>query len=265
MKKKQLFITFLVLAHLTVFGFKTTQVRFVLLGLPYEAILRDYENPVANMLTLIRYNIFPNGIQTYQKDQCTNNNKNNPLNSIIGEGSLVRGCSRFLAINWSCGSVEFRTELDYDKTGFTDFGILKINSSSYLQTNEVGHEIGGYIAGNNGILWTDIKNFPIDHPTKPNSSIWYCSLEGPEAAVYERGTAALVNGEVFVPFSEHFGIVGNHRTMTVSLTPLSADSKGLAVIEKTSQGFWVQERGGGKGTYEFDWEGIALRTVNRNY
>ena len=44
----------------------------------------------------------------------------------------------------------------------------------------------------------------IDHPEDPSQEIWYPSLEGPEAAAYERGTGELVDGEAFIPFSDHY-------------------------------------------------------------
>ncbi len=41
--------------------------------------------------------------------------------------------------------------------------------------------------------------------------------------------------------------------MTVTITPLSAESKGIAVIEKSNGGFKVKELHGGTGNYTFDY------------
>ncbi|MCC6461144.1 MAG: hypothetical protein IT260_11775 [Saprospiraceae bacterium] len=125
-------------------------------------------------------------------------------------------------------------------------------------------------SANQGYLFADlvsasIKNFRMKHPEDPTKEIWYACIEGPEAAAYERGSATLTNGQVTVNFSEHFKLVANSKTMTVILTPLSADSKGLAVIEKTETGFVVKELLGGTGTYAFDWEVKCVRKGYENY
>ena len=104
-----------------------------------------------------------------------------------------------------------------------------------------------------------VKPFHMEHPKDPKKQIWYCAIEGPEAAAYERGTAQLTSGEVRVDFSEHFELVVNPGTLTVTLTPLDANSKGLAVIEKTATGFIVKELNGGTGNYEFDWRVEGVR------
>ena len=103
------------------------------------------------------------------------------------------------------------------------------------------------------------------HPSKPDKEIWYACIEGPEGAAYTRGTANLVNGEVEVVFPDHFMEVINPQTMTVNLTPLSAESKGLAVVEKTATGFKVKELAQGTGNYGFDWEVKAVRKGLEDY
>lgn len=105
-----------------------------------------------------------------------------------------------------------------------------------------------------------VKSFVMPHPSQPDKEIVYACLEGPEVAAYQRGTSRLVNGEAFIPYSEHFRIVANPSTITTVLTPLSVDSKGLAVVEKTAEGFKVKELFGGTGNYDFDWriEGVRI-------
>ncbi|MBL7828307.1 MAG: collagen-like protein [Saprospiraceae bacterium] len=123
-----------------------------------------------------------------------------------------------------------------------------------------------YVDGsNNGVVFANIKNFRMDHPKDPQKEIWYACIEGPEAAAYERGTARLENGMAHIRFSEHFENVINPQSMTVMLTPMSADSKGLAVIEKTPEGFVVKEMFQGDGNYQFDGEVKAVRKGYENY
>ncbi len=116
-----------------------------------------------------------------------------------------------------------------------------------------------------GVVTADMKNFVMDHPLNPSKNILYASLEGPEAGAYERGTSTLTNGEANIQFSEHFNHVIGTQNMTVMITPLSADSKGIAVIEKRADGFRVKELLKGKGTYEFDWEVKAVRAGFEDY
>ncbi len=116
-----------------------------------------------------------------------------------------------------------------------------------------------------GLIFADVKNFRMDHPENEEEEIWYASLEGPEAGAYERGPAPLVNGEAFVPFSDHYTLVIAEEGMTVMLSPLSAESLGLAVIEKTTEGFKVKELYGGTGNYSFDWEVKGVRKGFEDY
>lgn len=117
-----------------------------------------------------------------------------------------------------------------------------------------------YVDENDGATVTaNLKAFKMPHPEQPGKEIRYASIEGPEAAAYERGTAKLENGTAFIPFSNHFSLVINSKTMTVNLTPLSANTLGLAVIEKTDKGIRVKELMNGTGNFEFDWEAKAVR------
>ena len=100
----------------------------------------------------------------------------------------------------------------------------------------------------------DIKNFRVPHPSQPDTDIVYACVEGPEAAVYVRGTAHLVNGEAVISLPDHFGSVASPEGMTVQVTPLSADSLGLAIVTKRLSGIEAKELHRGTGNYEFDWE-----------
>jgi hypothetical protein len=133
---------------------------------------------------------------------------------------------------------------------YDDAGVSK--ASIRVDCNGTGRVIAD---GANG----GIKSFRMPHPNKPDKQIVYACIEGPEAAAYERGTVTLVNGEAEVTFSETFEIVANPETLTVMALPRSADSKGLAVIENSAQGFKIKELGGGTGNYQVYWEAKAVR------
>ena len=144
--------------------------------------------------------------------------------------------------------------------GFDDYGYIGVNGPGG------NAEAGIYVnSAGQGIIFGDQKNFRVPHPTQPGKEIWYGSLEGPELAAYLRGTTELVQGEAWVAFPEHYQLMANANTMTVTLTPLDRHSKGLAVIEKTDQGFRVAELGGGTGNYAFDWEVKCVRQGREDF
>ena len=117
-----------------------------------------------------------------------------------------------------------------------------------------------YLDGSDGT-----KSFVTEHPNDENKSIVYACLEGPEAAAYTRGTIDLVNGEVWVSFEEHFSLIINSNTMTVQITPLSAESNGLAVTEKNQNGFRIKELNNGKGNYKVDYFVQAVRKGHEDF
>ena len=152
--------------------------------------------------------------------------------------------------------------------GVPVIGGTTYNNNGYVYVmNSFGSiRAGMYVdAAGNGVIFKDVNNFRMEHPEDPSKEIWYACIEGPEVAAYERGTATLVNGEVTVDFSEHFELVINPEYMTVILTPLSADSKGMAVVEKTASGFTVKELANGTGNYSFDWEVKSVRKGYEDY
>jgi hypothetical protein len=100
----------------------------------------------------------------------------------------------------------------------------------------------------------DVKAFSVSNPTQPGTEIVYACIEGPEAAVYIRGTGHLNKGEGTILLPSHFVSVANAETLTVQVTPLSADSLGLAVVSKHLDSILVKELSHGTGTYDFDWE-----------
>jgi len=114
-------------------------------------------------------------------------------------------------------------------------------------------------AGGTGYVEADVKSFVSENPDDPTTEIRYACPEGPEAAAYVRGTATLVDGRAVVQLPDHFTAVADLDGITVQLTPHSADSKGLAAIERTTEQITVQELGGGHGNYAFDFSVMCTR------
>lgn len=114
-----------------------------------------------------------------------------------------------------------------------------------------------------GVVFGDVKNFKEPHPLDESKEIVYASLEGPEAAMYTRGTSTLVNGKATIHIPEHFRVLASEKSMTVLITPLSNKSKGLAVTKKSLDGgVVVEELLEGAGSYDFDWE---IRCVRKGF
>lgn len=110
-----------------------------------------------------------------------------------------------------------------------------------------------------GDIFGRTKNFVIDHPNDQTKNIIYTAIEGPEAAAYIRGKSQLVDGQAEIEFPEHFSLVVNSETITIQLTPCSAESKGLAVVSHSQRGFSIKELWQGEGNYDFDYFVAGVR------
>ncbi len=116
-----------------------------------------------------------------------------------------------------------------------------------------------------GVLFADLKPFRVPDPEDPTRDIWYATIEGPEVAMYVRGTARLVNGRAWIDLPDHFRKLADEQGMTVQLTPLSSETLGLCVVRKSLEGIEVAELLGGRGNYEFDWRVEAIRKEHRDF
>ena len=185
----------------------------------------------------------------------------NSVNVWDGSNNITR-----LATN-TAGAGSVTTSLS---SGTTAVSLSTASSSGlgYVSVRDGGGSIqaGMYVDNSSqGVIFADVKNFVSDYPGKSDKVIVYASLEGPEAAAYERGTGKVIDGECYVQFSDHFLQIANSETMTIHLTPLSADSEGLAVTKKSAAGFSVKELRNGDGNYSFDWEVKCIRKGYENY
>ena len=141
--------------------------------------------------------------------------------------------------------------------GAPQSGFISVRNSSGTQTAGIN--------GATGDVFGTLKSFVVPDPARPDRMIKYSSIEGPEAAIYARGTASLVNGSVSIDFPDHFAAMAVPASITVSLTPRSAASKGLAAVEVTATGIKVAELAQGTGSYAFDYVVYAVRKGFENY
>ena len=134
------------------------------------------------------------------------------------------------------------------------------SDSGLLELYDSGGNVTITLDGSTGVISkSGMNGFRIAHPKDSSLEIFYTSLEGPEAGVYARGTATLQGGRAVVGLPDHFALVARDGTITVQLTPNSAETYGLAVVRKSPDRIEVRELADGKGSFSFDYTVTAAR------
>ncbi|MBI9067187.1 MAG: hypothetical protein JEZ09_07840 [Salinivirgaceae bacterium] len=101
--------------------------------------------------------------------------------------------------------------------------------------------------------------------TKADVYIYATPTLGFEVTYFVKGTAKLLNGRCNIQLPDYFANEIISNTITIQITPLSIDSKGLAVISKSAKQIEVGELFKGSGTYEFDYFIQANVAGQENY
>lgn len=162
------------------------------------------------------------------------------------------------------GFLGLRNSADRETIRMTGIG-SGINEAGILEVYNSGGTRTAGINGSNGQVFGASKSFIVADPQRSDRMIQYTCPEGPEAAIYVRGKVSLVGGRAFIDFPDHFSAMAVASSITVTLTPRSADSKGLAAIDVSEQGIQVAELNGGTGNYVFDYFAYAVRKGYENY
>jgi hypothetical protein len=90
------------------------------------------------------------------------------------------------------------------------------------------------------VLQASVKNFVIDHPTKPEKNLVHTCLEGPENGVYVRGKL-LNRTEIELP--EYWTGLVDESSITVSITPVGAHQD-IIVKRISDNKVYLQSKGG---------------------
>ena len=154
-------------------------------------------------------------------------------------------------------------------------GIIR-NSGGYLGRYGAGsYGAGIYTDAGNMILYFDnngtshrwdnnavVKTFIIQHPLDKNKYLVHGTLEGPEGAVYYRGTARLKNGKAGVTLPDYFEALTREEGRSVLLT--AVDGFDRLMVKKTggsqvSGGKFLVYSDNRVSDQEFNWEVIAVR------
>jgi hypothetical protein len=112
----------------------------------------------------------------------------------------------------------------------------------------------------NGTITGAAKNFQIPHPVTPTTHVLiHSALEGPEAAVYYRGEAALQGGTAIVTLPSYFEALVRRDGRTVQLTAVGEWSA-LYLAQPVEDGrFIVRTTPQGNQEQRFYWEVKGVR------
>ena len=106
------------------------------------------------------------------------------------------------------------------------------------------------------------KTFVIDHPVARDRYLVHASLEGPEGAVYYRGSAQLARGRAVVKLPAYFESLTRAAGRTVQLTNVDGFDP-LAIRtrngRKVSEAAFLVVSSNPTSSQRFDWEVKALR------
>lgn len=90
------------------------------------------------------------------------------------------------------------------------------------------------------VLQASIKNFVIDHPTRPGKKLVHTCLEGPENGVYVRGRV-LNSNEIELP--EYWKKLVDETSITVSITPIGSHQD--VIVKRIGDNkVYLQSKGG---------------------
>jgi hypothetical protein len=120
-----------------------------------------------------------------------------------------------------------------------------------------------HVVGN--LSATGSKPFIQPHAQDPSKEIVYVAIEGPENAIFLRGTARLERGKSVIEMPEYFRVIAGDEGITVQFTPRYTDTYGLGAVKVTKERIVVQELKGGTNTYEFDYFITAKRAGFENH
>lgn len=250
----------------------------------FQAVAIDNQgNPLTNSTVLIRITARqggPNGNAVYCGLHSLPTDDFGTFSFKMNQNPLGINCNgastAFLDIPWELGIYYLSVEYSYDNGNtYTTIPSIEIASVPYAflarRVERISTEgaVQGQVLKFNAItnrFEPGPDNFQgggDDEFTHQNSG-----LRTNENRLSLNGIANLCEGEAFVLFPDKirtfFQENPGKNQYTVMLTPLSSNSKGLAVVEKKADGFKVKELQSATGNYSFDWEIKVVPTYTSN-
>jgi len=147
-------------------------------------------------------------------------------------------------------------------TGTGNWGLSFISENSGVEEAAIDRLGNALFTGNvtvTGSLTKGSGTFVQPHRNDPSKEIQYAFFEGPEHAIFLRGSAELKDGKSVIDLPEYFSMVASEEEVQVQVTPYSTDTYGLAVVERTRNRIVVKELKNGNGNFKFDYFITALR------
>ena len=116
-----------------------------------------------------------------------------------------------------------------------------------------------------GSITGSIKNFEEVDPRNKDRRIVYASLEGPEAAMYARGSGSVAREPVTIALPDHFTVLAAKETITTSLTPIGSCPGGLYVVSRDGAKVVVARETPSDKPCKFDYLVVGVRARYRDY
>lgn len=162
---------------------------------------------------------------------------------------------------WINGTTPGLSDLHGDWGG--DGGGIRCRSGHTVSMEWTGTALSFYVdgttsPGNMQLSTFGTKTFVIPHPIDENKYLVHGTLEGPEAGVYYRDEAQLVNGVAHIELPHYFESLTHTYGRTVQLTPIyngNTEPENLQASRVVDGGFTVY----GTGDKSFFWEVKAIR------
>jgi hypothetical protein len=166
-----------------------------------------------------------NGYHTLYSNTGSNNTANGSAalgSNTTGANNIADGSYAGNSNSTGSGNVFLGFQAGYFETGSNKLYIANSNTATPLIYGDFGSS-ALTVNGNLTVVGTitgTTKNFEIPYPggEMPGYDLVHSSLEGPEVAVFYRGTANLVNGAASVTLPSYFGALTRTGSETVELT-----------------------------------------------
>ncbi|MBW4635562.1 MAG: polymer-forming cytoskeletal protein [Iphinoe sp. HA4291-MV1] len=140
--------------------------------------------------------------------------------------------------------------------------LREMNGEKTIAFDYVGDELKIFMKEETETNWREVKTFVINHPQNQSKYLIHGTLEGPEAAVYYRGTGQLVNGKTEITLPDYFEALTRQEGRTIILTNINGfDQLMIRKIEqdKIRNGKFLVVSDNPNSFQEFDWEVKAVR------
>ncbi len=150
---------------------------------------------------------------------------------------------------------------NYGYLGSGGRGVSGYSTSGYGVAGTSASGYAGYFSGNvhiTGRLSKTSGTFVQPHAQNPAKEIQYAFFEGPEHAVFLRGTAEIKDGTAVIDLPEYFSIVAAEEGVQVQVTPVE-DCNGIFVKSQGREMVEVKELMGGKHNARFNYFITAVR------